>query len=272
VDGRDVGQTPVLGLEVEPGERRLRLERAGFRPVEAVVAARKGSDAAVTRGLAALDPADAAALRELAAATGVPTTEVDLERAPPAAGPSEVVVLSPRGASRGPPERVRFHARDAGPAYVVEVQADESGKPLTLWRGSAPPAAGDRAVELPEALRARLAPATGYRVLVSAEGGGAPLARSDARVLSADDLGRVERALAALSVFEADDPAAEFLRVEALLRERLLDEALERAAALSERLPARREPARLVLAVLERAGLRGEAGWAEWAEAHARGR
>jgi hypothetical protein len=37
VDGRAVGDTPVLDVQVQPGTHRLRIERDGFEPYERII-------------------------------------------------------------------------------------------------------------------------------------------------------------------------------------------------------------------------------------------
>src|SRR5207302_11218552 len=47
VDGRDVGGAPLKDFEVEPGQRRIRLEAPGHQPVEEVVRVKAGKEYAL---------------------------------------------------------------------------------------------------------------------------------------------------------------------------------------------------------------------------------
>jgi len=49
VDGRLVGNTPVVGLRLPPGRHRLRLVQLGFQPHEEVVNLAPGQTLRITR-------------------------------------------------------------------------------------------------------------------------------------------------------------------------------------------------------------------------------
>jgi hypothetical protein len=48
VDGRAVGNTPIVNLALPPGAHRIRVEREGFQPVERVIEVRSGQDIRIT--------------------------------------------------------------------------------------------------------------------------------------------------------------------------------------------------------------------------------
>jgi PEGA domain len=48
VDGKPVGDTPLLDLQVSPGTHELRIERPGFEPVERIVTVTAGQRVKLT--------------------------------------------------------------------------------------------------------------------------------------------------------------------------------------------------------------------------------
>jgi hypothetical protein len=194
---------------------------------------------------------------------------VDLSPKRSAGGSVKLAVLFPRGALRSAPLETTLWADVGGAELSLRLERTTPGAPASeLHAWTVAPARRQARLELPGPALAALTAGT-YRLSVSS--GSDEGLSAEFTILDAAQARSVVEALdAATRGFDADDPAAEFLRADLLLSRGLLVEALATAARARQSVGDRREVARVVLSALERAGLRDVGPWIEWAALHLR--
>lgn len=270
LDGRDLGMTPVSGLAVDPGEHELRFEHPRFRVLVRRFRVERGSTYEIERGLEALDPGDPEALLAAARSAGLPRSVARPERA--AEEPRPLVVVFPRGRTREAPGSLELWGDGSDLPLSVVLALEPEVPAGSSWAFPVAPTQGPLEIALPAAVRAALVPGSQFQVRVRGPSGVA-VTSTRGQVLTAEERVAPERALGRLArAYEAEDPTRGFLEVETLLEADLYQEAWARTQALRARIGPRREVARLGLAVLDRAGLRGLAAWDDWAALEKAGR
>ena len=267
VDGRDVGTTPVHDLAVRAGEREIRISHPRFQTVVRTVRLPRGGTYRLEKGLRALDPLDAETVRLVEASRGVKVAAVDAKVVRGEGGFPVLTPIFPRGAVREAPEEVLLYASEPAMAFrALLEEAWPGGATLQEWDVALALKACRLAVA-PEA-RGRMRAGGKYRLVVQAPGmqGGAA---AEFEVLAAAEAARVDRAVSAVAKgFEEDDLLVEVLRADSLLSLGMYQDAYGTAERLVRAIGPRREAARLALAALDRAGLRGHVVWDDWVKVH----
>ena len=269
LDGEDAGETPLAERSVAAGKHRVELRRERFAPTLRTIDVGRGATYDLDVVLRALDPADPETLRLLGSVRSVERAKVNvaLDRTPPPA--VEMAVLFPRGALREAPAEITIWLEAPLSGVTVSLtRAAVAGvsEAIHSWEVADP----FRQVRLavPGDVRARLGPGS-YRLDIA--GGGKTGKRAAFEVLSGADARRIGREIDELARgFEPDDLAARFLRADFLITRGLYVEALAEATRLRQNLGDRKEVGRLVLASLDRAGLRDVGPWFDWAALYLR--
>jgi hypothetical protein len=175
--------------------------------------------------------------------------------------------LSAFGRARNTLLRHRVPAA-AGAALLVAAAAWHFSRPATLASWEIPDTFRRIGLPVPEEARARMAPGGAYRVRV-VDTAGKDVDASELRLLADGELAAVAADIATLEgKFEPGDVALAFLRADVLLARGLHEDAYEEAVQLQGRVGPRREVARLALAILDQAGLRGRGWWGAWVNIH----
>jgi len=268
VDGEPAGSTPLLDRRVAAGEHFVALRRDGFAPLERAIALEHGGAYELDVVLRALDPADPATLKLLAAERGVGRAEVEfaVDRGPAPA--AQLAVLLPRGNVREMPAEVSLWSEAPAPHATVRLEAVGEGDAPVLVHEWKDVSVFRRVVlAVPDDSRRAARPGR-FRVSISAGD-----RKTDAPfVLLGDvDSRAVGKDLDALTRgFEQDDLVPRFLEVDRLIERGLFVDALASAARLRHEVGDRKEVARLALAAMDRAGLREVGPWFDWAQVYLR--
>lgn len=271
LDGVAVGPTPVAGHRVRPGEHELRLEHPRFHPYARRIRLEEGSTFEVDRPLRALDPADPEALREVARASGLEVSPVGTARA--GGDPPAVLVVFPRGASREGPTQVTLRGDASVTECVLRLErlADRAA-PTLLWESRVSPVSGDRTLAIPADVSAALGSGSRWR-LSAVSPRGTELSAAQGAVLPTAERASLEARLARLGAGrEADDLLPDLLRADLLVQSGLFVEAHALLERLAAALGPRREVARLMLVLLDRAGLAALPAFDEWLTRYEQGR
>ncbi len=272
LDGEELGNTPLASRRVAAGTHRIELRRDRFAPMVRAIDIGRGATYDLDVVLRALDPADAETLRLLSAERGGKRADVHvtLDRMPSPA--ADLAVLLPRGALREAPAEISIWAEPRLATGKVELRrvgadvATATSEVMHSWNVADMFRQGRLAV--PGDVRAQLGPGA-YRLDIAS--GARTGMQATFEVLSAADATRIRREIDALaSGFEPDDLAARFLRADFLINHGLCVEALAEATLLRQSLGDRKEVGRLVLASLDRAGLRDVGPWFDWAALYLR--
>ncbi len=270
IDGESAGRSPIADRSVAAGEHRIVARLEGFVPFDRTVPLGRGARYALDVAMRPIDPADPVALRRLAEALKVERTEVDVKglRGPrdPKDGPP-ALVLWPRGARRAAPTEIVLWAEvPAHDVRLVIERVGAEGKAERVHEETIATVFQRQPAALSGPVASRLVGAGSYRVVLSASDG-KEWSVASFSVASADAAREadtsVDRTLARL---DAEDPAKAVLRADLWIGQGRYEEALATAIDLRERLGERREVARLAIAALEGAGLKGSAPWVSWAE------
>lgn len=265
IDGERLGSSPIRGLRLAAGPHRITARSDGFADLARTVPLERGSEYVLDVVLRPLDPADPVALRQLAGALGLERAEVQVDtlRAP-ASGPA-AVVLWPRGVRKEAPREVVLWADE--PVRDVRLAIERlgvEGSSEVLHEETIPVVFRRQAMALSGSVASRLEPGGRYRVALAGPDGKG-LGASSFSVPTAAEARACDDALAtALSRVDAADPSRALLRTDVLIGQGRYEEALAAAIGLRESLGDRREVARLAIAALEGAGLRGSGPWATW--------
>ncbi len=272
LDGEDVGVTPLANRSVSAGNHRIELRREKFAPTVRSIDIGRGATYDLDVVLRALDPADPETLLLLGSELGVKRAEVSvaLDRTPSRA--ADMAVLFPRGALREAPAEISIWTESPVAAVKVELRrmgaaaATGTDEIMHSWEL----ADTFRQVRLAVSgdVRSTLGPDS-YRLDIA--GGGKRGMQAAFEVLSDADARLILREIdASTRGFAPDDLAARFLRADLLIARGLYVDALAEATRLRQSLGDRREVGRLVLASLDRAGLRDIGPWFDWAALYLR--
>jgi len=255
LDSREIGTAPLRRHRVAAGAHTLELRREGFHPLLREIEIGRLGTYEIDLMLTAVDAPDPAALKLVAAATGIELATVDARASRSDGDVPPVVALSPRGLLREAPTEILLWADDV--AEGVTVRLVGNGETLEQWT----PADFLRESVLP--ITAELVAGVEYSIELGGGAGGASFS-----ILDPADARRIAYELDRLSKrFAEGDAMADLIATEFLLGRGFWSEALARIRELEERLGTRPEIARMGLAALDRCGLRDAAFWVPWADA-----
>jgi hypothetical protein len=271
LDGKAVGTTPVAAYRVEPGEHELKLEHPRFHPFVRRVQLGAGGTFELDRPLRALDPGDPEALKAVALASGLELSAVEAVRA--GGEPPALLVVFPRGAAREPPSQLLLWGDGSAPTHTLKVERFETdAAPSLLWETSVGRTTGESTLPVPPEVASKLPPGSRWRVRVLSARG-SELSVATGSVLDAETRRALEDRLGHLGAGrEPDDLLPEFLRADLLIQQGLFADAHALVERLSVALGPRREVGRLMLVLLDRAGLADLPVYEEWLARYEQGR
>ncbi len=260
LDAREIGTAPLRRHRVAAGVHTLELRREGFHPLVRTIEIGRLGTYEIDLMLTAIDAPDPAALKLVAAATGIELATVDARASRSGGDVPPVVALSPRGLLREAPKEIRLWSDDVAEGVTVRLRG--AGATLAEWS----PEDFVRESVLP--ISVTLATGVEYTLEVVPAGGRGGV-ESTFRIASPAEAARLAKDLAAVTKrFAEGDAMADLIATEFLLGRGLWSEALARVRALEEQpFGTRPEIARMGLVALDRSGLRDAAFWTAWADA-----